>query len=413
MGTDITWVVLAGGKGTRSENPNFPKLLQRIGDSDVLGLLLSSLPQDETLDLVFVLKHGANEVEASLQARRHLYPSVGIRVIYDEGVGPVAALKQIQSIQIRANVGVILGDTAMNAPLALYRDSYLERGASGPAIAIRQSDHLSDSTVVSIDWQGNPVRFFDKGETLDASSGMLWGMTGLVFLPSKQIEKLDSSCKDVATALLESSPLGNITFFPISHFFRDSGTPERIRLIRDHFQRIGSGQNPSVSSLRKALFVDRDGTLLPDMPNGRTHVLDSELNLAVVELIRNANRENTPVFLCTNQPAIAKGFVSVSQTYMVHNELQRLLMARGAKFDDFYVCPHHPERGHRGEVAELKLTCACRKPSTGMIERAAKAHGISLTPDTILLGDTDADRLAARKAGISFKDVSTLKSSRD
>ncbi len=413
MGTDITWVVLAGGRGTRSENPSLPKLLQRIGDSDVLGFLLDSLPKDETLDLVFVLKHGANQVEAALQSRRRLYPSARIRVIYDEGIGPVAALKQIQSIQIRANVGVILGDTAINAPLALYRDRYLATGASGPAIAIRQSDHLSDSTVVSIDWQGNPVRFFDKGETLDTSSGMLWGMTGLVFLPSEQIETLDTTCKDVATALLESRALGGITFFPISHFFRDSGTPERIRLIRDHFQNIGIGQDSGGPILRKALFVDRDGTLLPDMPNGRTQVLDSDLNLAVVELMRTANQENTPVFLCTNQPAIAKGFISFGQTYFVHNELQRLLMARGVKFDDFFVCPHHPENGHPGELAEMKITCRCRKPSTGMLERAAIAHGISLTPDTLLVGDTDADRLAAQKAGIRFKDVSTLNLYRD
>lgn len=413
MAAEITWVVLAGGMGTRSENPNLPKLLQRIGSTDILGLLLDSLPEDGELDLVFILKHGADQVEASLSARRHLYPFANFRVIRDEGKGPVAALKQTLFTPIRENVAVILGDTAIDAPLGFYRDRYLEMDSSAPAIAVRQSDHLSDSTVIALDWQGKPVRFFDKGETIDPASGMLWGMTGLLFLPSQLIEALNAECRDVATAILEVCPLRSISFFPISHFFRDSGTPGRIRLIRNHFEAIRGTPFSKAPRLRKALFVDRDGTLIPDIATGRSQVLDSELNLSTVELIRSANRENIPVVLCTNQPAIAKGFISFGQTYFVHNELQRLLMMRGAKFDDFYFCPHHPESGHHGEVTELKVPCSCRKPDTGLIDQAAKAHGLALTTETVLVGDSDADRLAAQSAGITFLAVDTLKSSCD
>jgi histidinol-phosphate phosphatase family protein len=78
--------------------------------------------------------------------------------------------------------------------------------------------------------------------------------------------------------------------------------------------------------------------------------------------------------------------------------LDSLLAEHGAYLDDTYVCPHHPERGFPNEVRELKVLCTCRKPSPGMLEKAALAHGIDL-PRSWLIGDRQVDVKAAHSVG--------------
>ena len=60
-----------------------------------------------------------------------------------------------------------------------------------------------------------------------------------------------------------------------------------------------------------------------------------------------------------------------------------------------YHCPHHP----KGQVPELAIDCACRKPAPGMLLQAARELGLSL-PDSLLVGDKASDIEAARAAGV-------------
>lgn len=408
MAGRATWVILAGGKGTRSENPSIPKLLQRVGSTDILGLLLTSLPTDEELDAVFILKHGANHVETELTKRAVQYPNANFRVLHDEGAGPVAALKKVSQLNTESTLAVILGDTAIVAPLGDYLDRYMRLFPGKPAISIRQSDHLHDSNAVALDCRGQGVRHFGKGEELDFSAGTLWGMSGLMFLPSDLVAQLDAEQKDVAASILHCTPLNEAGFLPLTHFFRDSGTPERLNSIRNHLKENLAPLRMSARSKRPALFVDRDGTLIPDNPVGRRDVRAEELNLRVVNKIRRANESGVPVFLCTNQPAIAKGFVTFGETYTVHNQLQDLLRSQGARLDDFLVCPHHPESGHHGEEKALKVVCDCRKPHMGMLIRAQIMHGIALDGTSEFIGDSSVDLETATKAGVKFTPVDSL-----
>jgi histidinol-phosphate phosphatase family protein len=408
MADKATWVIVAGGKGTRSKDPSIPKILQRVGPTDILGLLLESLPGHEALDLVFVLKQGADLVQYELSRRAREFPNVTFRVLHDAGAGPVAALKTVATLPTNQTLAVVLGDTAISAPLGDYLERYFEMFAGGPAMTVRQSDHLYDSNAVALDWQGCGVRHFSKGEDIDSSAGTIWGMSGLMFVPRVQLDQLDEQQGDIATAILKSSPLKEIGFLPISHFFRDSGTPERLESITAQLEANSPDKRTAAGHLRPALFVDRDGTLVPDVSSGRTRVAASEVNLSVVEQIRNANEVGMPVFLCTNQPAIAKGFVTMEQTHKVHNDLQAILRSFGARIDDFLVCPHHPEAGHAGEVEQFKVACDCRKPGIGMLVRAQRLHGIALNESSFLLGDSDVDRQTADNARIQFRSVDSL-----
>ncbi len=96
----------------------------------------------------------------------------------------------------------------------------------------------------------------------------------------------------------------------------------------------------------------------------------------------------------SNQPAAAKGVVTVEQLLAVHRRVVELLALQGAALAGCRLCLHHPE----GVVPELSGPCACRKPAPGMLLDAARALGIELGISW-MVGDTDADVQAGRAAG--------------
>jgi D-glycero-D-manno-heptose 1,7-bisphosphate phosphatase len=96
----------------------------------------------------------------------------------------------------------------------------------------------------------------------------------------------------------------------------------------------------------------------------------------------------------SNQPAAAKGKLTVQDLLAVHGRVLALLAAENVRFDAWRLCPHHPD----GVVEELSGACDCRKPRPGMIQDAAAALTLNLD-GSWMLGDTDADVLAGRAAG--------------
>ena len=96
----------------------------------------------------------------------------------------------------------------------------------------------------------------------------------------------------------------------------------------------------------------------------------------------------------SNQPAAAKGALSVDHLHAIQARVLELLSTQGVRFDDFRLCLHHPD----GVVAELRGTCDCRKPAPGMLLDAASALDVDLE-SSWMIGDTDADVIAGRAAG--------------
>lgn len=142
--------------------------------------------------------------------------------------------------------------------------------------------------------------------------------------------------------------------------------------------------------MREAAFFDRDGTI-----NVNTGHLFEPEKLRFVpgapELIRSYNDREIPVIVVTNQAGIAKGIYTEAQMHALHREMNRRLRAEfGAHIDAFYFCPHHPD---------ITGPCECRKPGTGMLERAAREWDIDLHA-SVLYGDKPHDMECARRAGM-------------
>jgi D-glycero-D-manno-heptose 1,7-bisphosphate phosphatase len=147
----------------------------------------------------------------------------------------------------------------------------------------------------------------------------------------------------------------------------------------------------------RAAFVDRDGVineLVGDPPESPLRVEDVALIPGAAEALKRAKDGGWLLVGVSNQPAAAKGVVSLEQLEAVQARVLDLLAAEGVRFDDFRICWHHPD----GVVPELSGPCACRKPAPGMLLDAARALAIDLT-DSCMIGDTDGDVLAGRAAG--------------
>lgn len=155
-------------------------------------------------------------------------------------------------------------------------------------------------------------------------------------------------------------------------------------------------------SVNKAVFVDRDGVLNAVVADPVTGQPESPLAVADVVILEGAagalRRLATAGFLLigvSNQPAAAKEKISRVELDAIQAQVVGLLADDGVHFDDFRLCLHHPG----GSDPELGVVCDCRKPAPGMLLDAAREHDIDLAGSWIV-GDTDADLLAGRAAGV-------------
>jgi D-glycero-D-manno-heptose 1,7-bisphosphate phosphatase len=145
--------------------------------------------------------------------------------------------------------------------------------------------------------------------------------------------------------------------------------------------------------VKPAVFLDRDGTMIEDV--GYLDALDRiDYYPWTVDAIRMLNRAGLPVIVVTNQAGIARGFFSEAFVQETHREIDARLAAGGARVDAYYYCPHHPA----GRVAEFARACDCRKPGRGMIDRAARVHGLDPSR-SFVVGDTWLDIGLARAVG--------------
>ena len=144
---------------------------------------------------------------------------------------------------------------------------------------------------------------------------------------------------------------------------------------------------------RRAIIMDRDGTLCDEV-GYVNHVERLRVPPRSVEAVRRANEAGFQTVVVTNQAGVARGYFEESLVLDVHDRLRAVLEEGGARLDGVYYCPHHPSVG----AAPYHTVCACRKPGTGMLERARDEMGIDLTR-SFMVGDTIKDIEAGQRAG--------------
>jgi D-glycero-D-manno-heptose 1,7-bisphosphate phosphatase len=165
--------------------------------------------------------------------------------------------------------------------------------------------------------------------------------------------------------------------------------------------------------MKKAVFVDRDGTLNAMVYNEDHGLMDSPMKPEQVRMIPGAgeflaelHKDGFFVCVATNQPGLAKGTLTLKSLDAVNQSLAQQLSAEGGHWDDFTVCPHHPKGS--GVQNEFVRECRCRKPKPGLLLDAAKTHNIDLSASW-MVGDGLNDIQAGRAAGCKTILVTSLK----
>jgi D-glycero-D-manno-heptose 1,7-bisphosphate phosphatase len=143
---------------------------------------------------------------------------------------------------------------------------------------------------------------------------------------------------------------------------------------------------------RRAVFLDRDGTLIEHV-----HYLTDpalvRLLPGVAEALNRLQRAGFARVIVTNQSAVGRGMLSEERLEQIHVELNRQLAAQGATLDAIYYCPDAPAGDDQTVVENSN-----RKPGAGMLFRAAADLKLDLSASW-MVGDLMSDVLAGLNAG--------------
>ena len=137
---------------------------------------------------------------------------------------------------------------------------------------------------------------------------------------------------------------------------------------------------------RPFVVLDRDGTIIVE----RHYLSDPEqveLIPGVGSGLRRLSQMGLGLIVVTNQSGIGRGYFDQARLNQIHERMNALLAAEGVRLDGIYFCPHSPEEA-----------CHCRKPETGMVERAAEEVGLDPTA-SFVVGDNWADMELGRRIG--------------
>ena len=146
-------------------------------------------------------------------------------------------------------------------------------------------------------------------------------------------------------------------------------------------------------ALKRAIFLDKDGTLIENVP---FNVERSRIVLApdAVDALRLLAADGYRFIVVSNQPGVAFGRFPSGALKAVAEHLRDLFAANDLELDECYWCPHHPD----GTVDEYKFECTCRKPMPGLMQAAARERDIDLERSW-LIGDILDDVEAGNRAG--------------
>lgn len=139
---------------------------------------------------------------------------------------------------------------------------------------------------------------------------------------------------------------------------------------------------------RRAVFLDRDGTIVDD-PGFLKDPAAVRLLPGAARSIRRLNEAGWLTVVVSNQSGIARGLYTEADYHAVQRRLADLLAAEGARIDAAFFCPHHPE---------FTGPCLCRKPGTKLFEEATARLGIDLARSWFV-GDRPSDVAPARRLG--------------
>ena len=387
-------VIMAGGFGKRLARfySDRPKPMIEICGRPVLEYQIENLRDSGITDIIIVVHHMRNHImnyfgDGSL---------LGVNITYYEEESPLGTAGALFRIRekLSENFLLINGDLVFSIDFQKMIDFHKSNNALA-TLFVHPNSHPYDSELVASNGNGVVTDWFKNdghGNYKNCVNAGIHILSKEVLYAHHSEEKLNLRA-DVIEPLLDT---GRVYAYHSAEYVKDMGTSDRLRHVTDDVEN-GIVFAKRADRKQKAIFLDRDGTI-NKYKGYITSPKQLELISGAAEAIKKINQSGYLAIVITNQPSIAMGRMSFAVLDEIHAKLDTLLGEEGAYIDALYFCPHHPDKGFEGERAELKIKCDCRKPSGGMIKKAAEDFNIDLSK-SFMVGDSERDVLAAIEAG--------------
>jgi len=388
-------VIIAGGKGTRLGLTEIPKPMVKFDNRPLLEHQVLLAKRYHIKD-IFILSGHLSKIIVDHFGNGERFGVNIHHVVEKKPLSTAGALKQLENV-LDDRFMVFYGDTIMDIDLKRFKefDSAFENSIG--TIIVHPNDHPFDSDLLEISSDDKVVAFHSKPHLESKYYTNLVNAALYIFSP-KIFSYIDKDLasdfgKHVFPKLINSE---NLYAYKTTEYIKDMGTRDRFIKVEKDLQ-SGKVQNLNRENKQKAVFLDRDGVINREV-NGVLKPSDFEILEEVPSAIKLLNKSEFLVIVITNQPFIAKGFMTYNDLNLIHKKMDSLLGLEEAFVDDLFYCPHHPEIGFEGEVVDLKIKCNCRKPNSGMLIEAASRYNIDLTKSWIV-GDRYVDVKAGKNVG--------------
>jgi len=393
-------VILAGGKGTRLRERlgGKPKPLVDVGGVPLLERQVLLAKRHGFSRVALLVNHAADQVIEFCAAHKNW--DLELEILDDGEPRGTAGATLAAFDQLQPEFLVMYGDTMLDVDLGRFHEFHAQLPAAAATLFLHPNDHPHDSDLVEIDDDDRVVGFHpcphDPSRWYpNLVNAALYWIRRDALKPWRQVPGMLDFARDLCPAMLQKGMV--IRGYRSPEYIKDLGTPARLdRVCAD--LRSGKIARAGLETKQPMVFIDRDGTINREVDHLRDPA-QLELLPGVAEAIKRLNESEYRCCVVSNQPVIARGECTEAALREIHAKLETLLGRSGAYLDRIYYCPHHPDRGFAGERLDLKIDCDCRKPKTGMIDRAAREFNVAIDRSW-LIGDSSVDMEAARRAGV-------------
>lgn len=392
-------IILAGGKGERISKiyKNTPKSLVKIAEKAILRHQLEVFERENIKEILIFTHHLSEKIEEFVS--KYFSNKLTIKCIKEKTPLGTAGSLLANLDKLDDEFCIVYGDIIFDVDLRKFYQFHISK-KSDTSLLLHPNDHPKDSDLVEINDDKKIIKFHKYPHQ---KSTFLPNLVNAAFYIVKKkslykyenvSKKLDFG-KDIFPKMLKNK---KIFGYQSSEYVKDVGTPERIKLTKKHFK-SNLIQKRNLRNLRPCIFLDRDGTINKERGYISKHK-NFELLPKAAEAIKLINDSNYLAVLITNQPVIARGESSIKNLKLIHNKMEFLISEKKAFLDRIYFCPHHPDKGYKGEKLKYKINCNCRKPKTGLFKLAMKDLNIDMN-NSWIIGDSFRDIEAGNKLGIN------------
>lgn len=393
--------ILAGGKGKRLEKitgGRIPKPMVKLSGKPVLQYQMEFLARNNVNNVVVSVGDNVGIIKKYFGDGQ----SYGLSIKYStepRPLGTAGAFKYAEPFFAHdQDILVLYGDIIFDIDLKRLTDFYHSSGGLG-TLLVHPNDHPYDSDLLEVDSSNKITRFIFKPHPADEAYQNLVNAGIYVLKPDvadfiQSGQKLDFG-KNIFPALVDDGK--DLYAYRSSEYVRDIGLPER---YKEAAKDIISGKvyRRNLMNTQKALFIDRDGVI-----NEEVNYLCKPEQLKMIDgsadAVRKINESDYLSVIVSNQSAVARGLCSEKDINEIHKKLDSLLGQGKAFLDGIYYCPHHPDSGFPEENKKYKTGCTCRKPGTGMIEKAQNDFHID-REKSFMIGDSTVDIMTGMNAGM-------------